>query len=589
MFVGIVVASRLDVERDAWTCAKAGRPGPAAPRARLWAPPRSGGAGPSGWAPSCSSSPPGGSSTELHVWSTLFVPRPIDVWHRLVDGETTHDGQRGLSGYYLHQHAWASLCGSCAGVGIALPFGLGLGLLLATVRPAQLVLEPYVNFVRALPPLGYFSLLIIWFDIDDAAKVWLLFLAAFPPITLAVLGGVRGIRRERIDGGPGPRRDALAGPAPRRLPSVLPDLFTGLRLAIGFAWTTIVAAETINGIPGLGGLAWQTTKFQQTDVAVLCVVLIGLLAVRARTSSSRRSTASSSPGEARHEPASAVPHSKEPTCSTGPTPWWAQHSPRPPSRSRRRRASPPPRCRRRSRSPTRRSPTATSSSSTRSGSRRRFRTRRSRGRCSTPAATSTRRSRPARSTSGLVGSSPVSRGLSTKIPYEVPWIHDVIGTAEALVVKKGITSIAQLKGKTIATPLASTSHYSLLAALKDAGVPASSVKIIDAAPGRHRRGLQARRHRRRVRVEPEPGDGHRRRRAHDRQQRAAGQEGPGHLRPRHGDDRVSRRSTRRSSRPGSPRRTGRSSSTGRTRRSGQGRRSPSCRSSRARRWPRPRA
>lgn len=83
---------------------------------------------------------------------------------------------------------------------------------------------------------------------------------------------------------------------------------------------------------------------------------------------------------------------------------------------------------------------------------------------------------------GLVGSSPVSRGLSTKIPYEVPWIHDVIGTAEALVVKKGITSIAQLKGKTIATPLASTSHYSLLAALKDAGVPASSVKIIDAAP-----------------------------------------------------------------------------------------------------------
>ncbi|HVW18406.1 MAG TPA: ABC transporter permease [Solirubrobacteraceae bacterium] len=216
---------------------------------------------------------------DLRVWSTLFVPPPIDVWHRFLDGETTHDGIRGLSGYYLHQHAWASLWRVLRGVGLAIPFGVGLGLALATVRPVRLILEPYVNFVRALPPLGYFSLLIIWFGIDDAAKVWLLFLAAFPPITLAVLGGVRGIRRERIDG-------ALALGATRAqvlrhvvLPSVLPEAFTGLRLALGFAWTTIVAAETINGLPGLGGLAWQVTKFQQTDVAVLCVVLIGLLAV----------------------------------------------------------------------------------------------------------------------------------------------------------------------------------------------------------------------------------------------------------------------------------------------------------------------
>ena len=83
---------------------------------------------------------------------------------------------------------------------------------------------------------------------------------------------------------------------------------------------------------------------------------------------------------------------------------------------------------------------------------------------------------------GLAGSSPVSRGLSTPIPYQVPWIHDVIGKAEALVVKSGITDIADLEGKKIATPFASTSHYSLLAALEDAGVDASKVDIIDAEP-----------------------------------------------------------------------------------------------------------
>lgn len=83
---------------------------------------------------------------------------------------------------------------------------------------------------------------------------------------------------------------------------------------------------------------------------------------------------------------------------------------------------------------------------------------------------------------GLAGSSPVSRGLSQGLPYQVPWIHDVIGAAEALVVKDGITSIDDLAGKRIATPFASTAHFSLLAALDDAGVAADEVEIIDAEP-----------------------------------------------------------------------------------------------------------
>jgi taurine transport system substrate-binding protein len=83
---------------------------------------------------------------------------------------------------------------------------------------------------------------------------------------------------------------------------------------------------------------------------------------------------------------------------------------------------------------------------------------------------------------GLAGSSPVSRGLSQPLDYQVPWIFDVIGKAEALVVKPGIGSIADLKGKKIATPLASTSHYSLLAALEANGLSQKDVKIIDAEP-----------------------------------------------------------------------------------------------------------
>lgn len=85
---------------------------------------------------------------------------------------------------------------------------------------------------------------------------------------------------------------------------------------------------------------------------------------------------------------------------------------------------------------------------------------------------------------GLAGSSPVSRGLSSGIKYQVPWVFDVIGSAEALVVRDGtgIKDLDDLEGKTVATPSASTSHFSLLAALDDAGVSTKKVKVIDAEP-----------------------------------------------------------------------------------------------------------
>lgn len=85
-----------------------------------------------------------------------------------------------------------------------------------------------------------------------------------------------------------------------------------------------------------------------------------------------------------------------------------------------------------------------------------------------------------------IGSSPVARGLSAplNIPYEVAWILDVAGDNEALVARNGsgISSVADLAGKKVATSFSSTAHYSLLAALSRAGVPASSLKLVDLEP-----------------------------------------------------------------------------------------------------------
>ncbi len=87
---------------------------------------------------------------------------------------------------------------------------------------------------------------------------------------------------------------------------------------------------------------------------------------------------------------------------------------------------------------------------------------------------------------GLAGSSPVAAGLSDPldIPYKVPWIYDVIGTAESLVATKdsGVTDVAGLVGKKVGTPFGSTAHYSLLAAMELAGVDPTKVKIVDLEP-----------------------------------------------------------------------------------------------------------
>jgi taurine transport system permease protein len=215
----------------------------------------------------------------LHVWREVFVPSPGAVWHRFVESVTVHDGRRGLSDHFLWEHLWASLRRIFVGVAFAIVFGVVLGLLLASVKPFRIVVEPFVNFIRALPPLAYFSLLIIWFGIEDTSKIWLLFLAAFAPVALAVVAGVNDIRAERIDAARSLGANRWQVLRFVVMPSVLPSLFTGIRLALGFAWTTIVAAETVDGIPGIGGLAWSTKKQMQTDIAVLCIIVIGIAAI----------------------------------------------------------------------------------------------------------------------------------------------------------------------------------------------------------------------------------------------------------------------------------------------------------------------
>ena len=213
---------------------------------------------------------------------------------------------RGAQNYYLWEHLVASLQRIGIGVGAAILFGIPLGLLMSTVRWVGIVVEPYLNFLRSLPPLGYIGLLIVWFGIGDLSKIWLLFLAAFPPIAMATISGVRGIREDQINA-------VLTLGASRRqavtrvmVPSILPEVINGIRVATGFAWTTVVAAELNNGIPGIGGLAYLSGTQLDTPLTIACIIVIGVAAVALDGLSSSRRTCSC-PGAARPDPPPPAP------------------------------------------------------------------------------------------------------------------------------------------------------------------------------------------------------------------------------------------------------------------------------------------
>ncbi|MFD6803438.1 ABC transporter permease subunit, partial [Streptomyces cyaneofuscatus] len=126
----------------------------------------------------------------LQLWSPVLVPSPAAVWRALLETSGTHDGVRGYQGHTLIEHLGISLRRIFIGAGAGVVAGLVVGVLMGTLPWVRVVLEPAVAFLRTLPPLAYFSLLIIWFGIDEAPKLWLLAIAAMPPVAVATASAV---------------------------------------------------------------------------------------------------------------------------------------------------------------------------------------------------------------------------------------------------------------------------------------------------------------------------------------------------------------------------------------------------------------
>lgn len=210
------------------------------------------------------------------VWSETFVPRLGTVWHAFVEMSTTHNGVVGYAGYYWWEHLYMTLRRVFVGVVIGVAAGVVLGLIMGSIPWVRRLLEPWLTFLRALPPLAYFFLLVIWLGIDEAPKITLLALAALPPAAVATTTAVSATPVSLIEAARAlgaSRREVISDVV---IPAALPETFTGIRLSVGIAYSSVVAAELFNGIPGIGGVVKDASNYNNTPVVLVGIVLIGL-------------------------------------------------------------------------------------------------------------------------------------------------------------------------------------------------------------------------------------------------------------------------------------------------------------------------
>lgn len=154
-----------------------------------------------------------------------------------------------------------------------------VGILMGVNRVARGIFDLLVEFYRPLPPLAYLPLVVIWMGIGEGSKILFIYLAMFAPLALSARAGVRSVAIEQIHAAysmGGSRRQVLFHVI---VPAALLDILTGMRIAIGFGWTTLVAAEMVAAIAGLGFMVLTASKFMATEVVVLGILVIGALAL----------------------------------------------------------------------------------------------------------------------------------------------------------------------------------------------------------------------------------------------------------------------------------------------------------------------
>jgi sulfonate transport system permease protein len=202
------------------------------------------------------------------ILSMRVLPEPLAVlkaaWTLVQSGEMWAD---------VKVSTWRAVSGFAVGGSIGLVLGLATGLF----KPVEIALDSTVQMVRNIPALAMIPLVILWFGIEEEAKVFLVALGVFFPIYVNTFHGIRSVDANLVEmarsyGVKGFRLywDVI-------LPGALPSILVGVRFAFGLMWVTLIVAETISAQSGIGYMTMNAREFLQTDVVVVGILLYAAL------------------------------------------------------------------------------------------------------------------------------------------------------------------------------------------------------------------------------------------------------------------------------------------------------------------------
>jgi NitT/TauT family transport system permease protein len=208
-----------------------------------------------------------------HVASVLLLnsvlfPPPLRVIAKAIElaKEGTLWSNASVS---LQRIALGFLCGSLLGI----PLGLAIG----SFPIVRRILEPYTEFLRFIPATALITVAVIWFGIGEGSKVFLIIYTTIFIVIINTAAGVSAVAPNKI-------RAARSLGASRAqvflfvaLPATLPYILTGMRLAMGNSFVTIIAAELVAANAGLGKMIWDARLYMLVDQIFVALLVLGLL------------------------------------------------------------------------------------------------------------------------------------------------------------------------------------------------------------------------------------------------------------------------------------------------------------------------
>lgn len=209
---------------------------------------------------------------ELELVPPLFWPPPSDVLKQFYEISTV--GYRGstLLGH-LAVSIYRILVGFGLGCLLGIPLGIGMGL--SSILRGSF--DPLIELYRPVPPLAFIPIIIIWLGIGDQGKIALLFLATFAVMVINSRSGVRSVTVEKIHAAYSLGANRWQVLIHVILINALPEIFTGMRVAMGVAWGTLVAAEMVAATAGVGWMVLNAARYLRTDIVIMGIIVMGVI------------------------------------------------------------------------------------------------------------------------------------------------------------------------------------------------------------------------------------------------------------------------------------------------------------------------